>query len=107
MPAPAHPTPSGDTANAADLTGLRAECQRLRELSARQTQEFAALSSSLEKKVAERTAELARSALLLEQAHREMHEGFVATVEVFASLIQAGTRDTVGVRKIAELAEAT
>ncbi|HUQ50809.1 MAG TPA: HD domain-containing phosphohydrolase, partial [Gammaproteobacteria bacterium] len=29
------------------------------------------------------------------------------TVEVFASLVQAGTRDTVSVRKIAELAEAT
>ncbi len=107
MSAPAQPAPLGDSANAADPVGLRAECQRLRELSARQAQEFAALSSSLERKVAERTAELARTAEQLEQAHREMHEGFVATVEVFASLIQAGTRDTVGVRKIAELAEAT
>jgi response regulator RpfG family c-di-GMP phosphodiesterase len=74
---------------ARDLAALRAECQRLRELSARQAQEFALLQASLE------------------AAHRETHDGFVATVEVFASLIQAGTRDTVSVRKIAELAEAT
>jgi response regulator RpfG family c-di-GMP phosphodiesterase len=107
MPAPAQPAPPGDPTKAEDPAALRAECQRLRELSARQTQEFAVLNSSLEKKVDERTAELARAAELLEQAHREMHEGFVATVEVFASLIQAGTRDTVGVRKIAELAQAT
>ena len=65
------------------------------------------MHASLEKKVEERTAELARTAALLERAHREMHDGFVATVEVFASLIQAGTRDTVSVRKIAELAHAT
>jgi response regulator RpfG family c-di-GMP phosphodiesterase len=90
-----------------DLAALRAECQRLRELAARQTQEFAALQATLENRVAERTAELTRTAALLEQAHREMHDGFIATVEVFASLIQAGTRDTVGVRKIAELAQAT
>lgn len=107
MPAPAQPAALEDPAKAGDVAALRAECLRLRELSARQAQEFAALNASLEKKVEERTAELARTAQLLEQAHREMHEGFVATVEVFASLIQAGTRDTVSVRKIAELAEAT
>jgi hypothetical protein len=68
-----------------ELAALRAECQRLRELAARQAQEFAALGASLEKKVEDRTAELARTAQLLEQAHRDMHDGFVATVEVFAS----------------------
>ena len=107
MPAPAQPAPPSDPSNAGELGALRAEIQRLRELSARQAQEFSALNSSLERKVAERTAELARTAELLEQAHREMHDGFVATVEVFASLIQAGTRDAVSVRKIAELAQAT
>jgi response regulator RpfG family c-di-GMP phosphodiesterase len=86
-PASAQPAPSTDPAT--ELAALRAECQRLRELSSRQAQEFASLHASLE------------------QAHREMHDGFVATVEVFASLIQAGTRDTVSVRKIAELAHAT
>jgi response regulator RpfG family c-di-GMP phosphodiesterase len=100
------PAPS-QSVSSSDPAALRAECQRLRDLSVRQAEEFAALHSSLERKVEERTAELARAAALLEQAHTEMHEGFVATVEVFASLIQAGTRDTVSVRKIAELAQAT
>jgi response regulator RpfG family c-di-GMP phosphodiesterase len=86
--APAQPAPPSDP-ETRELAVLRAECQRLRDLSARQAQEFAALQASLE------------------QAHREMHDGFVATVEVFASLVQAGTRDTVSVRKIAELAQAT
>jgi response regulator RpfG family c-di-GMP phosphodiesterase len=86
-PVPAQPVSPSDPAP--EVAALRAECQRLSDLSARQAQEFAALQASLE------------------QAHREMHEGFVATVEVFASLVQAGTRDTVSVRKIAELAQAT
>jgi response regulator RpfG family c-di-GMP phosphodiesterase len=94
MPAPAHSATPTDPAR--ELAALRAECERLQELSTRQAKDFE-----------QRTAELARTAQLLEQAHREMHEGFVATVEVFASLVQAGTRDTVSVRKIAELAEAT
>ena len=107
MPAPAQPTAPGLPSNNDDIAALRAECQRLREAAERQTQQLTALNLSLEKQVEERAAALASSAALLEQAHREMHESFVATVEVFASLIQAGTRDTVGVRKIAALAEAT
>ncbi len=107
MPAPAQPTAPNLASSNDDVAALRVECQRLREVAERQTQQLATLNSSLEKQVEERSAALARSAALLEQAHREMHEGFVATVEVFASLIQAGTRDTVGVRKIAALAEAT
>ena len=51
MPAPAHPAAPQDPAKAGDVAALRAECQRLRELSARQAQEFAALNASLEKKL--------------------------------------------------------
>lgn len=69
--------------------------------------ELAALNAALERKVAERTAELERTAALLAQAKQDVEDGFNAAVQVFASLIQAGTRDTAGVRKIAELAEAT
>jgi response regulator RpfG family c-di-GMP phosphodiesterase len=72
-----------------ELETLRAECERLRGVAERQTREFTALQASLE------------------EAHRETHDGFMATVEVLASLIQAGTRDTVSVRKIAELAQST
>lgn len=86
---------------------LRAECERLGELVARQAREVATLNASLEQQVAERTAELRRTTELLVAANREIHEGLVATVQVFASLVQAGTRDTVSVRKIAALAQAT
>lgn len=74
--------PDSSTDVAGELTALRAECQGLRELSERQARDFEALQ-------------------------HDMDESFVATVQVFASLIQAGTRDTVSVRKIAELAQAT
>lgn len=80
------PASSSDASR--ELTELRAERDRLRELAERQARELAELHATLE------------------QTQREMHDGFVATVEVFASLIQAGTRDTVSVRKIAELARA-
>lgn len=99
-----HPAP--DLA-AVEIATLRAECGRLEELAKTQAREFAALSASLEQKVAERTAQLERTTELLVNANREIHDGFIATVQVFASLIQAGTRDTVSVRKIAELAQAT
>jgi response regulator RpfG family c-di-GMP phosphodiesterase len=77
------------------------------EVTEEQNSELLALNAMLERRVAERTAELARAAELLQQANREIQDSFNATVQVLASLIQAGTRDTVGVRKIAELAEAT
>jgi response regulator RpfG family c-di-GMP phosphodiesterase len=86
---------------------LRRERDRLLALTQAQNAELVALNASLEKKVAERTAELTRTAELLAQANRDVEEGFNAAVQVFASLIQAGTRDTVSVRKIGELAEAT
>ena len=78
MPAPAQPTAPGLPSNNDDVAALRAECQRLREAAERQTQQLTALNFSLEKQVEERAAALASSAALLEQAHREMHEGFVA-----------------------------
>jgi response regulator RpfG family c-di-GMP phosphodiesterase len=69
--------------------------------------ELVAANAALERKVAERTAELERTAALLARAKQDVEDGFNATVQVFASLIQAGTRDTASVRKIAALAEAT
>lgn len=83
------PVPASSSDASRELAEVRAERDRLRELSERQTRELARLQASLE------------------QTQREMNDGFVATIEVFASLIQAGTRDTVGVRKIADLAQAT
>ena len=102
---PANPTEPD--LHAVEVATLRAECERLGELVAKQAAEFTALRASLEHQVAERTAELTRTAELLATANTEIHDAFIATVQVFASLIQAGTRDTVSVRKIAELAQAT
>lgn len=92
---------------AVELATLRAECDRLQALADECAADAAALGASLEKQVEERTAELKRTAEALAKANQEIHDGFIATVQVFASLIQAGTRDTVSVRKIAELAQAT
>jgi response regulator RpfG family c-di-GMP phosphodiesterase len=86
---------------------LRRERDRLLALTQAQNAELTALNESLEKKVAQRTAELTRAADLLAQANRDSEAAFDATVQVFASLIQAGTRDTVSVRKIAALAQST
>jgi response regulator RpfG family c-di-GMP phosphodiesterase len=86
---------------------LRRDRDRLFALTQAQNTELVALNASLEKKVAQRTAELMRTTDLLAQANRDIEQGFNATVQVFASLIQAGTRDTASVRKIGELARAT
>src|SRR6185295_9069798 len=94
-------------AQAMKMCVLRRERDRLLALTQAQNAELVALNESLEKKVEERTAELKKTAELLAKANREIEAGFDATVQVFSSMIQAGTRDTVSVRKIAELARAT
>ena len=94
-------------AQAMKTCALRRERDRLLALTQTQNAELLALNESLEKKVAQRTAELKKAADLLAEANRDIEGSFDATVQVFASLIQAGTRDTVSVRKIAELARAT
>jgi len=94
-------------AQAMKMCVLRRERDRLLALTQAQNAELVALNASLEKKVEQRTAELKKTAELLAKANREIEAGFDATVQVFASMIQAGTRDTVSVRKIAQLARAT
>jgi len=94
-------------AQAMKMCVLRRERDRLLALTQAQNAELVTLNASLEKKVAQRTAELTKTADLLAAANRDIQAGFDATVQVFASLIQAGTRDTVSVRRIAEHAQAT
>jgi len=94
-------------AQAMKMCVLRRERDRLLALTRTQNAELIALNASLEKKVAQRTVELTTTAELLAQANRDIEAGFDATVQMFASLVQAGTRDTVSVRKIARLAQAT
>lgn len=67
---------------------LEAENTRLNELTTRQNEELKVLNSSLEQKVVERTAELQQTVSFLDQAHRELKKGFLATVNVFSGLIE-------------------
>lgn len=67
---------------------LERENLRLAELTQRQNEELKALNAGLEQKVAERTAEVQQTLAFLEQAHQELKRGFLATVQVFAGLIE-------------------
>lgn len=71
-----------------DHRRLKDENVRLIELTRRQNEELKALNAGLEGKVAERTAELQQTLGFLEQAHRELKKGLMATVRVFSSLIE-------------------
>jgi len=67
---------------------LESENSRLNDLTARQNEELKALNAGLEQKVAERTAELQQTVAFLDQAHKELKKGFLATVNVFSGLIE-------------------
>ncbi len=60
---------------------------RLQELTHAQNLELQDLNESLERRVRERTAELAATAQLLEHANQELERGYVTATEVFSSLI--------------------
>lgn len=60
---------------------------RLQELTHTQNLELQALNENLERRVQERTAELAATAQLLEHANQELERGYVTATEVFSSLI--------------------
>lgn len=67
---------------------LESENLRLVALTVRQNEELKALNAGLEQKVSERTAELRQTVAFLDQAHQELKKGFLATVNVFSSLIE-------------------
>lgn len=67
---------------------LELENSKLSELTIRQNEELKTLNASLEQKVAERTAELQQTVSFLDDAHRELKKGFLATVNVFSGLIE-------------------
>ncbi len=86
---------------------LERENARLGELTRRQNEELKELNAGLEQKVAARTAEVKQTLAFLEQAHKELKRGFMATVRVFSGLIELRHGKLAGhSRRVAELARA-
>ena len=67
---------------------LEKENQRLSALTLGQNDELKALNTSLEQKVAERTAELRQALAFVEQSHGELKKSFLTSVQVFAGVIE-------------------
>ncbi|MDP2795456.1 MAG: response regulator [Sulfurisoma sp.] len=67
---------------------LKSENERLLALTRRQNEELKDLNAGLERKVAERTAELQETLNSLDRAHKQLHQGFMSTVRIFAGLIE-------------------
>ncbi|UCV29724.1 HD domain-containing phosphohydrolase [Ferribacterium limneticum] len=67
---------------------LETENQRLSALTKAQNDELKQLNTSLEQKVAERTAELRQALSFVEQAHSELKKSFLTSVQVFAGVIE-------------------
>ena len=86
---------------------LQRENQRLTALAQSQNEALKTLNASLEQKVAERTAELRQVLTFVEQAHGELKKSFLASVQVFAGLVElrsgpAGSRMAGHGRRVAE-----
>ena len=82
---------------------------QLSELTQRQNEELRELNASLEQQVAERTSELRATLASVEQAHGELKNSFLTSVQVFANLIEtrhlpAGSLLAGHSRRVAELA---
>jgi len=75
---------------------LAAERQRLLELTRVQNEELKVLNSSLEDKVKERTEELRQTMGQLEKTHDSLKKSYMASVKVFASLIETRMGDSAG-----------
>lgn len=67
---------------------LEAENTRLDALTRRQNEELKELNASLEQKVAERTDQLRRALLSLEQSHKTLKKEFLSSLMVFSGLLE-------------------
>lgn len=88
---------------------LERDNRRLTALTQAQNDELKELNTSLEHKVAERTTELRETLAFVEQAHGELKNSFLTSVQVFAGLIElhcgpAGSKLAGHGRRVAELA---
>ena len=67
---------------------LEREKARLERLTAQQNEQLKELNATLESRVQERTAELARALQALEQAHEKLKKSFTVSIRMFANLIE-------------------
>lgn len=82
---------------------LRAERDRLLRLTEQQNTELQALNENLEGLVAARTAELQQALAQNEEVHEELKRGFLATMNMFSSLVEARAGLTRGsARRVAD-----
>ncbi|RIX49664.1 MAG: response regulator [Rhodocyclales bacterium GT-UBC] len=96
-------------ADALERQRLESENRRLTALTQAQNEELKTLNSSLEQKVAERTAELRQALSFVEQAHGELKKSFLTSVQVFAGVIElrsgpGGSRLAGHGRRVADMA---
>ncbi|GAB1393301.1 response regulator [Rhodocyclaceae bacterium] len=83
---------------------LMEENARLTKLTLTQNEELKVLNTSLEEKVAKRTAELAKALKSLEAAHTQLRGSFLATVQLFSGLVELrGGRLAGHSRRVADL----
>jgi response regulator RpfG family c-di-GMP phosphodiesterase len=93
-------------ADALERKMLAREKTRLEELTQRQNEQLKELNTSLESKVRDRTAELARALEALEQAHEKLKKSFTTSIKVFANLIELHEGSRAGhSRHVAESAQ--
>ncbi|MEW6165550.1 MAG: HD domain-containing phosphohydrolase [Pseudomonadota bacterium] len=84
---------------------LMDENARLTRLTQAQNEELKELNAGLERKVAERTAQLAEALESLETAHAQLRQGFLATVQLFSGLVELRGGKLAGhSRRVADIA---
>lgn len=84
---------------------LMEENARLTRLTRQQNEELKELNAGLERKVAERTAQLADALASLEAAHGQLRQSFLATVQLFSGLVELrGGRLAGHSRRVADIA---
>ena len=82
---------------------LRAERDRLLALTAQQNTALLQLNGDLEARVAARTSELQQALARYEQVHQQLKRGFIATMGMFSSLVEARAGLTRGsARRVAD-----
>lgn len=92
---------------ACEKRALEDERDRLQQLTGQQNIELASLNSSLELRVAQRTAELAGANSALGQANQRLKATLLTTLKVFSTLVELRESDFAGhSRRVAELSRA-